>query len=92
MSTKEYVLEKIINARVNNDPWDHVVIKNFLPKSFYENLVKETEEYTKREELKQSNIRAYHIYVNKSISLFPNSPFLKEYYNILLDKDISEAK
>ena len=55
MSTKEYVLEKIINARVNNDPWDHVVIKNFLPKSFYENLVKETEEYTKREELKQSN-------------------------------------
>ena len=91
MSTKEYVLEKIINARVNNDPWDHVVIKNFLPKSFYENLVKETEEYTKREELKQSNIRAYHIYVNKSISLFPNSPFLKEYYNILLDKDISEA-
>ena len=91
MNTKEYILEKITNAIIDNDPWDHVVIKNFLPESFYNDIVKETEKYTKREELKKSNIRAYHIYVNKSVSVFPDSPALKEYYDILLDKDITNA-
>ena len=91
MSTKEHILEKITNATVDNDPWDHVVIEDFLPESFYNDVVKETEKYTKREELKKSNIRAYHIYVNKSVSVFPDSPALKEYYDILLDKDITNA-
>jgi len=91
MSNKEYVLEKITNSKIDTYPWDHIIIKDFLPKSFYQNLIKETEKYTKRKELKQPNVRAYHIYANKSISLFPNSPFLKEYYDILLDKDIMDA-
>ena len=91
MNNKEYVLDKITNSKIDKDPWDHIIIKDFLPKSLYENIVKETEEYTKREELKKTNIRAYHIYVTKSIPLFPNSPSLKEYYDILLDKDISNA-
>ena len=91
MSTKEYILKKITNATIDNDPWDHVIIEDFLPKSLYENVVKETEKYTKKQELEQKNTRAYHIYVNKSVSLFPNSPALKEYYNMLLDKDISNA-
>jgi len=91
MNTKDYVLEKINNSVIDNDPWDHIVIKDFLPKTFYENMVKETEEYTTAESLKQSNIRAYHIYVNKSVSVFPSTPYLKEYYDLLLDKDISSA-
>ena len=40
MNTKEYILEKITNAIIDNDPWDHVVIKNFLPESFYNDIVK----------------------------------------------------
>lgn len=91
MGNIEYVLEKITNSKIDTYPWDHIIIKDFLPKSFYQNLIKETEKYTKREELKQPNVRAYHIYANKSISLFPDSPFLKEYYDILLDKDIMRA-
>ena len=41
--------------------------------------------------LKKTNIRAYHIYVNKSVNVFPSTPYLKEYYNILLDSDIINA-
>ena len=91
MNNKEYVLNKINNSKIDKDPWDHIIIKDFLPKSLYENIVKETEKYTKKAELNRTNIRAYHIYANRSISLFPSTPYLKEYYNILLDKDISNA-
>ena len=86
MNNKEYVLNKINNSKIDKDPWDHIIIKDFLPKSLYENIVKETEKYTKKAELNRTNIRAYHIYANRSISLFPSTPYLKEYYNILLDK------
>tara|TARA_B110000285_G_C15111803_1_gene611564 strand:+ start:422 stop:1129 length:708 start_codon:yes stop_codon:yes gene_type:complete len=91
MLNKEYVLSKIIDVEVTDEPWNHIVIKDFLPQILYDNIKQETMEYTDRDEVKESNIRAYHIYANESISHFPSTPYLKEYYDILLDKDIVKA-
>ena len=91
MTNKEYVLSKIIDTEATNEPWHHIVIKDFLPQILYDNIKKETMKYTDRDELKKRNIRAFHIYANQSIALFPSTPHLKEYYDILLDKDITKA-
>jgi hypothetical protein len=91
VNNKEHVLNKILNSEITSDPWDHLIIKDFLPQSLYNGVVKETEEYTKNKKLKKPNIRAYHIYVNKSVSVYPSTPFLKEYYDILLDDLIVES-
>tara|TARA_Y100000816_G_C26108368_1_gene590163 strand:- start:4313 stop:5005 length:693 start_codon:yes stop_codon:yes gene_type:complete len=87
-ANKKYVLNQIKNSDVSNEPWSHLIVKNFLPKDLYDGVIQETEQYTQNSALKKPNIRAYHIYVNQSASVFPDTPFLKEYYDILLDKDV----
>ena len=89
MNNKEYVLSKIVDTKIHNEPWNHMIIKDFLPQSLYDNIKQETLEYTDKGELTKRNVRAYHIYANQSISRFPSTPYLKEYYDILLDKDCS---
>ena len=32
--------------------------------------------------LNNHGIRAYHIFVNQSVNVYPKSPYLKEYYDI----------
>jgi hypothetical protein len=91
MDNKSYVINKILDSKVIRDPWEHIIIKDFLPAPLYKNMLAETEEYTKSSKLKQSNVRAYHIYVNNSISLIPSTPYLNEYYKILLDSEFIEA-
>ena len=91
MNNKEYVLSKIVDTKIHSEPWNHIIIKDFLPQSLYDNIKQETLEYTDKIELTKRNVRAYHIYANQSISHFPSTPYLQEYYDILLDKDIVEA-
>ena len=88
---KKYVLNQIKNSDVSNTPWKHLIVKDFLPKDLYEGVKQETEQYTYNEVLKKTNIRAFHIYVNESVNVFPSTPYLKEYYDILLDSDIVNA-
>jgi hypothetical protein len=97
MNNKEYILDKITNSEVSNDPWKHLIIKDFLPLSFYEGIKEETERYVDKKEIqeaKNKGVRAYHVSINKSVGVFPHTteePYLSEYYNILLDRDIENA-
>ena len=90
-TNKKYVLNQIKNSDVSNQPWIHLIVKNFLPKDLYDGVKQETEQYTRSEVLEKTNSRAFHIYVNESVNVFPSTPYLKEYYDILLDSDIVNA-
>jgi len=88
MSNKDYVIDRIKNSVVSNDPWKHVVIRDFMPPSLYENMKKEIITLESHACLKNKNTRAYHIYVNKSVNVYPDTGYLKEYYDLFLDEDI----
>ena len=90
-SSKEFVLNKILNTEVSEDPWKHLIIKDFLPNDLYNGVKDEISFYTKDPVLKRKNIRAYHIFANQSVGLIPQTPSLLEYYNILLDESIINA-
>ena len=97
MNNKEYILNKILESEVSYDPWKHLIIKDFLPQSFYDGILNETSVYVNKEEMKGTEgkgARAYHVNINKSINRFPdksNEPYLTEYYNILMDEDVEKA-
>ena len=86
--SKEYVLNRIIESECSENPWRHLIVKDFLPKSLYEGVKNETSGYMKNEILEQKGIRGYHIFVNQSVGVFPSTPYLSEYYDILLDESI----
>lgn len=88
MNNKEYVISKIKESVVNDAPWKHVVIKDFMPPSLYEGMKNEITPYEASPCLKNVNTRAYHIYVNDSVGIYPNTPYLKEYYDILSDESV----
>ena len=95
-SNKLYVLDRILNSEPSVYPWKYLIIKDFFPEDVYECVKSETSLYLERDEMRGTEnrgVRAYHININKSAGVFPNSnqPFLSEYYNILLDKDIENA-
>lgn len=85
---EKYVLEKIKHGDIIDTPWRHLVIKDFLPKKLYEGIKKEIAGYEISECLKKENIRAYHVYVNKSVNVYPSTYYLKEYYDTLLNSFI----
>ena len=97
MNNKEYVLNKILQTETSNDPWKHLIIKDFLPKDLYDKIINETFVYVNKKEMKGTEgkgARAYHVNVNKSINVFPDEssePYLTEYYNILMDEDVEKA-
>ena len=96
MSNKEYVLDKILNSEVSTYPWKHLIIKDFLPQSFYEAIKRETNLYVESDKVKskvEKGKRAYRVNINKSVGVFPkkSETNLTEYYNILLDSDIENA-
>ena len=96
MGNKEYILNKILETEISNDPWKHLVVKDFLPKSLYDGIKEETSVYVNREEMRgteNKGARAYHVNINKSIGVYPlkNQPHLKEYYDILNDIEIENA-
>lgn len=88
MNNKDYVINKIKNAEVTSNPWNHIVIRDFMPESLYENMKKEIAVLESNECLKNKNTRAYHICVNKSVNLYPDTEGLREYYDLLLDDEI----
>jgi len=88
MNNKEYVLNRIIESECSETPWRHLIVKDFLPKSLYDGVKNETSGYMKNEILEQKEIRGYHIFVNQSVGVFPSTPYLSEYYDILLDESI----
>ena len=88
---KEFVLNKILNTDVSDYPWKHLIIKDFLPPNLYNGVKREISTHTTDPVLQKRNIRAYHIFVNQSAGLMPNTPNLLEYYNILLDESIINA-
>jgi hypothetical protein len=90
-TNKLYVLNQIKNCDASGKPWPHLIIENFLPEDLYIGVKQETEVYTKNQILQNTNIRAFHIYVNESVKVSPTTPNLKEYYNILQDSDITSA-
>jgi hypothetical protein len=85
MKNLNYVLERITSSKITSAPWEHLVIDKFLPENLYEDVKKEISIYTSNQQLKKNNVRAYHIYVNASVNVYPNTPALKEYYDILLN-------
>lgn len=97
MSNKEYILNKITNSEISNDPWKHLIIKDFLPISLYKGIKEETELYVNKKQIqkaKDKGVRAYHVSVNHSVGVMPSKdtePYLHEYYNLLLDRDIEQA-
>ena len=54
MNNKEYILDKITNSNVSNDPWKHLIIKDFSPLSFYEGIKEETERYVNKPEIQKA--------------------------------------
>ena len=93
MNNKDYILDKIVNSEVSNEPWKHLIIKDFLPNDFYNAIKEEISQYRSEPRLKQEKVRAFHIFYNKSVNCRPDpdTPNLLEYYNILLDQDIFTA-
>ena len=90
-NNKQFVLNKILNTEVSEDPWKHLIIKDFLPSHLYNGVKDEVSFYTEDPVLKRKNVRAYHIFANHSVGLMPQAPNLLEYYNILLDESIVNA-
>ena len=88
MNNKEYVLNRIIESECSENPWRHLIIKDFLPKSLYEGVKNETSSYTDNKVLGEKGVRGYHIFVNESVDVYPTTPYLKEYYDILLDESV----
>ncbi len=88
MNNKEYVLNRIIESECSENPWRHLIIKDFLPKSLYEGVKNETSSYTDNKLLEEKGVRGYHIFVNESVDVYPTTPSLKEYYDILLDETV----
>lgn len=88
MGNKEYVHNRILKSEVSTNPWNHLIIKDFLPEDLYNGVKEETLKYTQNSVLEKTNVRAFHIYVNESVNVFPSTPYLKEYYDILLNSDI----
>ena len=38
---KDILLKKILYTKIESYPWEHFIIKNFLPDNFYQNLIEE---------------------------------------------------
>ena len=95
----DFVLNKILNAEVSEDPWKHLIIRDFLPNSLYNGVKEEVSFYIENPALKRKNVAAYHIFANESMGVMPDRPKrggrcvdnLLEYYNILLDESIINA-
>ena len=88
MNNKEYVLNRIVESECFEIPWRHLIIKDFLSKSLYDGVKNETSPYTDNKVLEENGVRGYHIFVNESVDVYPTTPYLKEYYDILLDESI----
>ena len=93
MDTKNYIIDRIKNSDVSIDPWKHLIVEDFLPQSLYEGIKKETSVYIEKMKMykpENKGVRGYHVNVNMSMNVFPSSsePYLTEYYEILLDRDI----
>ena len=90
-NNKQFVLNKILNTEVSEEPWKHLIIKDFLPNSLYDGVKDEVSFYIDNPALKRKNVAACRIFVNKSMDVMPDTPNLLEYYNILLDQSITNA-
>ena len=88
---KQFILNKILNTEISEDPWKHLIIKDFLPDSLYNGVKDEISCYIESPALKKENVAAYHVFVNESMGVMPDTPNLLEYYNILLDGSIINA-
>jgi hypothetical protein len=93
MSDKDYVLKKILNTKVQTDPWKHMVVYDFLPESLYQGIVSEAKKY--EETMNEKNAgRGYVVTINKSVDVWPDkeiNPNLYQYYKILTDADVEFA-
>ena len=91
MSNKDYVLDKISSTKVSYWPWKHLIVENLIPKNLYNDILKEVELYKNVFEKKRTVKRGYTVEMNKSKNVYPAKPHLKEYYDILSDKDVELA-
>ena len=86
MNNKEYILNKITNSEISNDPWKHLIIKDFLPISLYKGIKEETELYVNKKQIqkaKDKGVRAYHVSINHSVGVMPSKDrdWEKIFYN-----------
>ena len=88
MDNLDYVINNIENTNCDVEPWLHLIIKNFLPQDLYDGICSELESFYSEPILNNRGIRAYHIFVNKSVGVYPNTPYLKEYYDILTNQKL----
>ena len=102
MISKDYVLNKILDTEISDEPWRHSVIKDFLPKSLFDGIKGETLKYLDDEKLKEIHEkpkgpvgrRAFANLFNKSVNFKPdkhNNPNLYQYFEILNDDEIEKA-
>ena len=102
MSNKDYVLNKILETQASDEPWRHLVIKDFIPQSLFSGIKEETSKYMDDEKLKEihkkpkgpKGRRAFANLFNKSVDFKPNkkkNPNLHEYFEILNDSEVERA-
>ena len=91
MNNLDYVIDNIRNTNCDEEPWLHLIIKNFLPKDLYEGVCSELENFYSEPILNNHGIRAYHIFVNQSVGVYPKTPYLKEYYDILTNDKLIDV-
>tara|TARA_B100000424_G_C22920206_1_gene489643 strand:- start:709 stop:1440 length:732 start_codon:yes stop_codon:yes gene_type:complete len=102
MISKHYVLNKILETQASDEPWRHLVIKDFIPQSLFSGIKEETSKYLDDEKLKEihkepkgpKGRRAFANLFNKSVDFKPNkkkNPNLHEYFKILNDKEVERA-
>ena len=100
MNNKKYVIDKILNTDVSEEPWKHLVIEDFLPDSLFNGIKKECSVFLKHANFKPNDkfddtgleARGYALNVNKSQKIWPvKNTNLDEYYTILSDIDVEKT-
>mgnify|MGYP001223132675 FL=1 len=91
MSNLNYVINNVENTNCDDEPWSHLIIKNFLPQNLYQGVCSELESFYSNPILSNHGIRAYHIFVNQSVNVYPKTPYLKEYYDILTNDKLIDT-
>ena len=101
MISKDYVLNKILDTEISDEPWRHSVIKDFLPKSLFDGIKGETLKYLDDEKLKEIHekpkaqlvVEHLQIFLINRLTLKPdkhNNPNLYQYFEILNDDEIEK--
>ena len=95
----EYCFNKLENSNIIIEPWDHLIIKDFLPADFYINLISELDTTPQQHQLEKNiakqrragpaTLRTHVISSKHDIQ--PKKQYIKNYFNMLQQPDIKTS-